>query len=161
MEDVAAEAGVTRLILYRHFGSKEELYRAVLELVSNSLRDRFVAGLNNPQRRSFVVRSLLEVAREHPDGFRLLWVHATREPDFADYAREHRQRADMAADLLLGSAIPDWTLRRWATHALVGVLTEVVLSWIDEGDPERDDEFVEIATAGLRALVGAIAVGAT
>jgi AcrR family transcriptional regulator len=31
MEDVAAAAGITKLIVYRHFSSKEELYDAVLE----------------------------------------------------------------------------------------------------------------------------------
>ena len=45
MDDVAAEAGVTRLIVYRNFESKEGLYRAVLERVATRLRDEFVAGL--------------------------------------------------------------------------------------------------------------------
>src|SRR3954454_11733847 len=31
MEDVAAACGVTKLIVYRHFDSKEELYRTILE----------------------------------------------------------------------------------------------------------------------------------
>src|SRR5262245_44268798 len=33
MDDVAAECGVTKLILYRHFDTKEDLYRAVLQRV--------------------------------------------------------------------------------------------------------------------------------
>ena len=33
MDDVAAAAGVTKLIVYRHFESKEALYRSVLERV--------------------------------------------------------------------------------------------------------------------------------
>ena len=31
LEDIAAEAGITRVILYRHFDSKAELYQAVLD----------------------------------------------------------------------------------------------------------------------------------
>ena len=31
LDDIAAEAGVSHVILYRHFASKSELYRAVLE----------------------------------------------------------------------------------------------------------------------------------
>ena len=41
MEAVAERAGVTRLIVYRHFDSKEALYRAVLDSVVESLRSEF------------------------------------------------------------------------------------------------------------------------
>jgi hypothetical protein len=34
LDDVAAEAGVTHVILYRHFASKNDLYRAVLDRAS-------------------------------------------------------------------------------------------------------------------------------
>src|SRR5215207_9673102 len=33
MEDVAEACGVTKLIVYRHFDGKEELYRAILQRV--------------------------------------------------------------------------------------------------------------------------------
>src|SRR6476659_5303508 len=41
MDDVARSAGVTRLIVYRIFTSKEELYRAVLEQVTTRLGEEF------------------------------------------------------------------------------------------------------------------------
>jgi AcrR family transcriptional regulator len=152
MDDVAAAAGVSRLIVYRHFDSKEALYRAVLDGVGARLRDEFLAGLDAPGRAGFVVRGLLAVAREDPDGFRLLWVHAAREPQFTEYATEFREGAALAADLLIGASIADRTFRRWATHAVVGALADSVLAWLDEGDLERDEMFVATATAGLRAM---------
>ena len=48
MEDVAAEAGITRLIVYRHFESKEALYRAVLTAVTERLRDECQTGFSTP-----------------------------------------------------------------------------------------------------------------
>ncbi|HEY1280933.1 MAG TPA: helix-turn-helix domain-containing protein, partial [Acidimicrobiales bacterium] len=156
MEDVAAEAGVTKLILYRHFESKEELYRAVLERVSSRLGDEFVTGLTEG-RPGFVVRTHLDVAREDPDGYRLLWVHAAREPQFAEYVHAFHEGAAEAADDLVGRTIRDRTFRRWATHALVAMIVEAVLAWLDHGAVHRDDEFVERTTAGMRALVQALA----
>ena len=45
MEDVAAAAGVTKLIVYRHFDAKETLYRAVLERVFERQVTLFVENM--------------------------------------------------------------------------------------------------------------------
>jgi AcrR family transcriptional regulator len=90
MEDVAQEAGVSRLIVYRIFESKHELYRAVLAQVTSALADQFVGvGLDEIRTRG-AARMMLPVARAHPDAFRLLWRHAWHEPAFVDQARELR-----------------------------------------------------------------------
>ncbi len=45
-EDIAVLAGVTRGALYHHFGSKQEIFRAVVEQLEQELTDRVaVAGL--------------------------------------------------------------------------------------------------------------------
>src|SRR5213593_3372120 len=44
MEEIAAAAGVTRLIIYRHFDSKEALYRAVLQGAFDVLATRLRRG---------------------------------------------------------------------------------------------------------------------
>jgi len=90
------------------------------------------------------------VAREDPDGFHLLWRHAAREPQFADYARELRERSvDASRALLAGQVQPD--LHEWAAHTIVDYLVEAVLNWLEFGDAARDEEFVGLATAGARA----------
>src|SRR3954470_14510321 len=78
MDDVAAEAGITRLIVYRHFDTKEDLYRAVLTKVTDQLGERWEQALAAEDRHGMVFRMLLSVAREQPDGFRLLFEHAAR-----------------------------------------------------------------------------------
>lgn len=156
MEDVAAEAGVTKLIVYRHFDSKEDLYRAVLEQVAGRLRQEFAAGiLAGPAVRGVAVRSLLTVAREDPDGFRLLMVHAAREPAFAGYASGYRREAGQVADDLIGDAISDQALRAWATTTTVAYLVDAVLAWLDTGTPALDEAFVAHAADGLQAMVTA------
>jgi AcrR family transcriptional regulator len=157
MDDVAAAAGVTKLIVYRHFEGKEELYRAVLERVSQRLIEEFAAGIAQVRTRGVAVRAHLTVAREDPDGYKLLWVHAAREPQFAEYATEYRKGAVAVADELIGGPMDDKRFRRWTSRMVISYLVEAVLTWLDVGVPARDDEFVERATDGLVALVGAFA----
>lgn len=152
MEDVAAEAGITKLIVYRHFESKEELYRAVLARIEDRLREEFTVLFGQPDRRGSTVRALLRVGRDDPDGLRLLLVHARREPDFAEYADGVRDRSIELAAALVGDTIADPTIRRWATRALVTYVYGAVLEWLDVGDADLDEVFAEHATEGLVAL---------
>jgi AcrR family transcriptional regulator len=154
MDDVANEAGVTKLILYRHFESKDELYRSVLTAVADRLGEEYNRTIREPQpqRNGFATRSMLVVARENPDGFRLLTVHAAREPQFAPFVTTFRDQSFGVADALIGDMIPDAVTRAWAARVMVEYLVVAVLEWLDVGDPVRDDEFVMLSTQGLRGM---------
>jgi AcrR family transcriptional regulator len=157
MEDIAAASGITKIIVYRHFDSKEDLYRAVLQRVFDRLAEEFVIGYSRGAGGTGA-RSLLTVAREDPDGFQLLWRHAAREPQFADYARQLREQSvDASRALLAGQVPPD--LHEWAAHTVVDYLVGAVLNWLEYGEHARDEEFVGLATEGARASVRAWAPG--
>jgi AcrR family transcriptional regulator len=151
MEDVAAASGITKLIVYRHFESKEELYRSVLARVSDRLAEEFSHALESERPGGVGARALLTVAREDPDGFVLLWRHAAREPQFAEVAAAQRASA-VAAARLLRSEGGDEVLDRWSAEAIVSWLVEAVLSWIEVGDPARDEELLTRIADGLRAM---------
>jgi len=159
MEDIAAECGITKLIVYRHFASKEELYRAVLQRVFDRLAEEFVTAYSQGTT-GVGARSLLTVAREDPAGFQLLWRHAAREPDFADYARELRDHAVDASRAVLAGRV-DPSLHEWAAQTLFGYLLEATLNWLDFGTPERDADFVAMTTEGARAAVARFGAGTT
>ncbi len=149
MEDVAAASGITKLIVYRHFESKAELYRAVLERTFERMRDEFVRGLEE-SRAGAGVRAVLIAGREQPDGLRLLLRHAPREPAFQDYARELRMRAVDALERRIPPA--DRAFRRWAAEVAISYLWESVLYWLELGEEARDEEFVRRCSAGLEAM---------
>lgn len=150
MEQVAEAAGVTRLIVYRIFESKEALYRAVLVSVTDHLREAWEAS--GPVGIATVI---VGVAREHPDAFRLLWRHALHEPPFAVEAEAFRLIVADFASAIIEPFVGDRTMRRWASTALVEHLYGGICTWLDVGDPHRDDEFAAKLQAGMRALVAA------
>ena len=120
MDDVAAEAGVTKVLVYRHVDSKEGLYRSILEQVSTRLRDEFTEaiGCRAPDPAT---TAHLATARADPDGYRLLFVHAQSEPEFATYAREIMAIIAAVADNAFGHAAPVG-MRRWTTDLSVRYL---------------------------------------
>ena len=158
MEDVAAEAGITKLIVYRHFESKEELYEAVLAQVSARLAEEFMTGLaRDPAGRGLGVRTLLTVAREDPDGFVLLWRHAAREPQFADHATRFREHAvALAHNVLTRNDVQgDRRLRTWQAELMVSMLVDAVLHWLEAGTPKRDEEMIQLTSKASIAAVRA------
>jgi AcrR family transcriptional regulator len=154
MEDVAAAAGVTKLIVYRHFEAKENLYRAVLERVFDRQVELFVANMAAGLEAGGATSALLEVGREYPDGFRLLWRHAAREPQFADYVHEFRDAAVGAARAVVEPYLAAAEVE-WAAQTLFDHVVDAVLNWLDHGDASRDDAFIELEAASLRATINA------
>lgn len=153
MDDVAAEAGITRLILYRHFDSKEALYIAVLTRVRDRFTEEFIEGAEG-RRALSAIRALLVVARENPDAVVLLWRHAAREPQFAPYAEAFRERTvEFARALLAPTSLSGGPSEMWAAETLVSFVFDALLHWLEDGSPARDDEFLTLIGASLPALV--------
>jgi AcrR family transcriptional regulator len=149
MEEVAAASGISKEIVYRHFASKEELYRAVLDATVQTLEAEFARARQEFQSGAGI-RALLAVGRAHPDGLRLLLVHAAREPEFADYAHDVRTR--VINWVLQRRGHTDPLFRRWAVEVAVSHTWNAVLTWLDLGDPSRDEEFARRCLSGVNAL---------
>ena len=152
MEDVAEACGVTKLIVYRHFDSKEELYRAILQRVFDRQAEELMRGLAHPGQQGLGGRTLLTVAREDPSAFTLLWRHAPREERFATYAHELRSMSVAAVRDLMQIASDDPAFDAWSAEVVIGWLVEAVLTWLDVGDAERDEDLIRWATDGLRRM---------
>jgi len=95
--------------------------------------------------------SLCEVRLKGKDGhYRLFLVHAAREPKFADYTHDVRTR--MINWVLQQRRHNDPLLHRWAVEVVVSHVWDAVLTWLDVGDPARDEEFAWRCNAGVIAL---------
>jgi AcrR family transcriptional regulator len=151
LDDVAAEAGISRVILYRHFESKTDLYRAVLDHAS----DHLAAAVGTDDFTAVSLDSLLDAAAEDPDGFRLLFHHAAREPEFRAEVDRLRAASVAIARKHLAGVIPEPAWTTWAAHLAPAVAVEAVIAWLDAGQPDR-----ALAADRILQVLGAITAAA-
>lgn len=95
---------MTHVILYRHFASKADLYRAVLDRACQRLADTVGPGTSTYDEGA--IPALVRAAAADPDGFRLLFRHAAREPEFRDVIDGIRSASTQIAERHLTAAIP-------------------------------------------------------
>lgn len=75
VEEVAARAGVSKPVVYGHFGGKEGLFEAVVDREVTDLLQRFAAALEGDDPRRLLEQAtlaLLGYVEQAPDGFRVL-----------------------------------------------------------------------------------------
>lgn len=155
LDDIAAEAGVTRVILYRHFDSKTDLYQAVLDRMCARLDahvDEPVGGFTDAS-----IDGLLAAAIESPAGFRLLFQHALREPEFKERIEKFRADITAAAYLQISAVVPDQALARWAAQLAPVVAIEAIIAWLDADQPDPDSAAARVRQAVMGVIAAAVA----
>lgn len=162
LEVIAQRAGVTKPIIYEHFGGKEGLHAAIVEREMDEIVHRVTVAMSDgtPRERfEGAVVEFMSYAAEEPEGFAVL----TREAPVAA-ARPGMTRV---IDQLIGrvGAIFSRELARagydrkvapvYAT-ALLGMVTQVGLWWAKEGKALSREQVVRHVVAlgwmGLRHL---------
>ncbi|CCG04411.1 TetR/AcrR family transcriptional regulator [Blastococcus saxobsidens] len=151
MGDVATAAGISRAILYRHFDTKADLYRAVLARARHHLQD----AVGEPPYTERIVDDLLRGAAADPAAFTVLFHQSGREPEFrADADRFTADMVAMAHDHL-SAVIPDPAWARWAAQLAPATTIAAVAAWLDAGRPDP-----EHAAARIRRAIEGIHVAA-
>ncbi len=134
LDDIAAEAGISRAILYRHFDSKTDLYQAVLD----SACGRLITATGADQFTETSIAGLLQAAADDPAGFRLLFHHAAREPEFRQQMDQFRTDMTTVAHKYLAAQIPNPDWAAWAAQLVPDVAIAAVTAWLDAGQPDPD-----------------------
>jgi AcrR family transcriptional regulator len=154
LDEIAREAGVSRVLLYRHFDSKKALYRAILEDFRSQL-PLPAPGSNAVQSGAERLNGLIHAAQADPDGFRLTFRHAPREPEFRSYFEEVQALRFSYLEHNMQELIPNKQQRNFVTTLLRDIVTDTLLTWIDAGQPRP-----EALPAMIRTLVQAIVTSA-
>ncbi|MGH3392176.1 MAG: TetR/AcrR family transcriptional regulator [Actinomadura sp.] len=146
LDDVAAEAEITRVMLYRHFDSKADMYRAVLDRACARLAETVGTGDFDDD----AIPALVGAAATDPDAFRLLFRYAAREPEFRELIDTLTAAAEEIARRGLATRIPDGPWMDWAARLIPAITIEAVIAWLDAGqpDPDRAAERIRLTVNG-------------
>jgi AcrR family transcriptional regulator len=161
MEDVAAEAGVTKPVLYRHFDDKADLYTALGRRGTEILFQRLIPAINAELAPVARIRMALDafftVIEEHPNLYRLL-AHGTSQgkPADADVVAEDKEVIATALTALLGDYMRMFNMdsgaaEPWA-HGIVGMVQNTGEWWLD-GRAMGRDSVVEYLTQIIWAAI--------
>jgi len=159
MDDVAEAAGVTKPVLYQHFGSKRELYLEILRGVGNDLMDAVVEATSTAAGPHAQVEAGFEAyfsfVASHASAFRLLFGGGRQDEEFAAVALGvEKAMADAVARLI--TADLDDEHRLLLAHAVVGLAEGTSRHWVAQDldlDPGRlAARVAELAWGGLRGV---------
>lgn len=160
LDDVAAAAGVTKPILYRHFADKEGLYLALLERHRADL-DRFVVPAEGTleERLRAVLEVWLDYVEAHAYAWRMLFRDTGGGPEVRAFRVDvhARARAVLVAMIrALGEpAPPERELEPLAELLSMG-MASLVLWWLETPGVSREAVLDAIA----RVWHGVLATGA-
>ena len=145
LDDVAAAAGVTKPVLYRHFASKQALHLALLAKTRDELAAAALAtyapGDDPFERLPAMLDAWFAYVEEHPHAARVLLRDPSGDPEVQAFHRElHglQRAADMALLREAGAPIPDAQLEPLA-ETIRRSLTGLGLWWLDHPETSRTD----------------------
>lgn len=161
IEEIASRAGVSKPIVYEHFGSKEGIYAVVKDREVQRLIDEITAALVGDHPRVLLEQAagaLLTYIETQTDGFRILVRESPVASTTGLFASVIGDIATQVEYILAGQFKArgyNTKLAPLYSHALVGMVALVGQWWLDARKPSRDDvaaHLVNLAWNGLGNL---------
>ncbi|HJL77104.1 MAG: hypothetical protein CL437_06145 [Acidimicrobiaceae bacterium] len=149
MNALAAEAGVTKPVLYQHFASKRELFAQLLARTGDRLHSAIAersAGVDTPRQRVEVgFAAFFHFFDEHPDAFSVLYGSSLGSvPEFKREARRVQDTFTAILARLINGVDGDDALVMAA--GINGIAEGMVRYWMREGRRHSADEMATLTT---------------
>ena len=170
MDAIAAEAEISKPMLYLYYGSKEDLFGACLNRELSRFIDAVRADIDFRQSPKDLLRNAIGSFMRYIDANRASWIvmytQATSSPTFAHTVREGREQIiDLVAGLVRsGSRVP----RTDAEHEMMAVALvgagEAMATRITTGDIDVDaaaELMIDLFWHGLKGTPGEREAAAT
>jgi AcrR family transcriptional regulator len=161
IEEIAAQAGVSKPVVYEHFGGKEGLYAVVVDREVARLTTVTMALSEGPYSRSKFEEaavSLLRYIKDNADGFRILVRDSSPGAGGGTYGT---LLADIAGQVefimadFLKSRGRDPRLGPMYSRMMVGMVAFTGQWWLDARTPELEQvaaNLIDLAWNGLSQL---------
>ncbi len=135
MEEIASRAGVSKPVVYEHFGTKDGLYRLVVEEEMARLEQVIAESISKGRSRVRIecaVIGLLTYVEEHTDGFTILARDPGSNTGFATLLGYATGRVSHILGAAFSRAGLDESPAVLYSHALVGMVSQTAQWWLDE-----------------------------
>ncbi|WP_248958563.1 TetR family transcriptional regulator [Sphaerisporangium perillae] len=163
MAAIAAEAGITKPILYRHFGDKSGLYRALADrhvrTVIKQLRPEFAKARTDLRVRArATIETYLDMISANLNLYRFLFHRAGAED-----SRTHSHMAtivrslgeELGAVIAADGTVADPVRAQILGHAFVGMVQTTGDWWLEHPEVDRRQVVDTLTDAVLTAMTSA------
>lgn len=161
IEEIAHRAGVSKPVVYEHFGGKEGIYAVVVDREMRSLLDSIVSALSAGHPRELLeqaANALLEYIDNSTDGFRILVRDSpvvSTTGTFSSLLNDIATQVEHILGLQFSAKGYDPKLAPLYSQALVGMVALSGQWWLEVRKPKKEDvaaHMVNLAWNGLSHL---------
>jgi AcrR family transcriptional regulator len=166
VEEIAAKAGVSKPVVYEHFGGKEGLYAVVVDRETNYLLESVSQALIGSRNEGASARELVEQAGlalfnyidSNPQGFSILLRDSPVTAQRGSFASLMVDIATQVEDVLAAEFKSHGINDKYApmySQMLVGMVAFTGQWWLDVRKPKKEEvvaHLVNLAWNGLRNL---------
>jgi AcrR family transcriptional regulator len=162
VEEIAARAGVSKPVVYEHFGGKEGLYAVVVDREVGRMLDMVTNALTGDDPRLLLQQAtlaMLTYVEDQADGFRILVrespVGMEKGGGFATIISDIASQVEHILSRQFKARGFETKLAPLYSQALVGMVALSGQWWLDQRKPKRDEvaaHLVNLAWNGLSRL---------
>jgi AcrR family transcriptional regulator len=161
IEEIASRAGVSKPVVYEHFGGKEGLYAVVVDREMEHLLDRVTSALRSPDHPRTVLEraalSLLDYIETSTDGFRILVRDSPVAQSTGGFASLISDAASQVEHILAAQFKErgfEPKLAPMYAQMLVGMVALTGQWWLEVRKPKKADVAAHLVNLAWNGLAG-------
>ncbi len=160
VEEIAARAGVSKPVLYEHFGGKEGLYAVVVDREVRQLLDMVRNALTAGRPRELLEQAafaLLDYIESSSDGFRILVRDSpvgSASGSFVSIIGDIASRVEHILGAEFAARGLDATYASMYSQMLVGMVATTGQWWLDAREPAKEVVAAHLCNLAWNGLCG-------